>query len=147
MMPRRAVGMERSQAKSGPSGITIMKSRMFTNCTAASTKISRRSRSGDNIEEGPMVDRAPRARHRGPWLAALLVVLACMACSGGEGAAQPQATQAPVVDAPPPPGITIERLAASIAPSGAARRHPITIVRFDLARFAPVLLTARDDGG
>jgi hypothetical protein len=94
-----------------------------------------------------MVDRALRARHRGTWLAAMLA-LACAACSGGEGAvAQPQPTRTPAADGAPPPGITIERLRASLAPSGAARRHPITIVRFDLSHFVPVLLTARDDGG
>src|SRR6185295_19169165 len=47
----------------------------------------------------------------------------------------------------PPAGMTIDRVTATIAALGAARRHPITIVRFDLARFRPVLFTARDDGG
>jgi hypothetical protein len=42
--------------------------------------------------------------------------------------------------------VTIERVTARIPPSGAARRHPITIVRFDLGAFEPVLFTARDDG-
>ncbi len=50
-------------------------------------------------------------------------------------------------DGPPPPGVTFERIAATIAPSGRARRHAITVARFDLDRFEPVLRTARDDGG
>lgn len=97
-----------------------------------------------------MVDRDERTRHRGPVCAAALV-LACAlasACSGGEGRTEPPRDPAPVArDGTPPAGITIERITASLAPSGAARRHPITIVRFDLAHFRPVLLTARDDGG
>ena len=44
-------------------------------------------------------------------------------------------------------GITIERVRASIAPSGGARRHPLTLVRFDLSRYRPRLLTARAHGG
>jgi len=75
--------------------------------------------------------------------------LVASACSGGEGAvAQPHPTPAASShDGTPPAGITIDRVTASIAPRGAARRHPITIVRFDLARFQPVLFTAHDDGG
>src|SRR5262245_36934036 len=37
------VGMPSAFAKSGPSGITIMKSRMLTNCTAATSKTTLRS--------------------------------------------------------------------------------------------------------
>lgn len=94
-----------------------------------------------------MVDRALGPRHEG-WRSLTLALLACCAwaCSGGQDAAQPSVPPT-VVDVVPPAGITIERVVASLAPSGAARRHPITIVRFDLTRFRPVLLTARDDGG
>jgi len=93
-----------------------------------------------------MVDRALGGRHRGWWLA---LVLVASACSGGEGAVAPSHPSPPASshDGTPPAGVTIDRVTARIAPSGAARRHPITIVRFDLAHFQPVLLTARDDGG
>lgn len=98
-----------------------------------------------------MVDRVARARHRraGFSAASVLFSVLALACSGGEGgvASEPHAPATSVADATPPEGMTIERLTATIAPSGAARRHPIVVVRFDLARFQPVLLTARDDGG
>jgi hypothetical protein len=79
---------------------------------------------------------------------ALLAVAAlCMACSGGEGSAveAQHVDQAPAVLAAD--GITVERVRASIAPSGGARRHPLTVVRFDLARYRPRLFTARTHGG
>ena len=96
-----------------------------------------------------MVDRATSARHRGRTLALALALfaLAGAACSGGEGAAAQHPAPPTTHDGAPPAGITIDRITASIAPVGAARRHPITIVRFDLTRFRPVLLTARDEGG
>jgi hypothetical protein len=97
-----------------------------------------------------MVDRGTRARQRGRASAAIAACfsLVLAACSCGEGTASPPAAPpSTIADATPPAGISIERATASIAPSGAARRHPITIVRFDLSRFEPVLFTARDDGG
>ncbi len=90
-----------------------------------------------------MVNRASNECQRAAWLA-LAIVLG--ACSGGQGSAQPQPS-ASSHDGTPPAGVTIDRVTASIAPSGAARRHPITVVRFDLARFTPVLFTAQGDGG
>ena len=89
-----------------------------------------------------------RARHRpiveaGAWLSIAIVIASC---SGGQDGATRQRAISTVHDGTPPAGIVIERVTASVAPSGAARRHPITIARFDLARFTPVLLTARDDG-
>jgi hypothetical protein len=75
---------------------------------------------------------------------ALLAIAAlCLACSCGEDA--PVAAQHE--DEPAPLGITIERVRASIAPSGGARRHPLTIVRFDLSLYRPRLFTARASGG
>src|SRR5688572_29617118 len=48
-----AIGMSSEFAKSGPSGITIMKSRMLTNCTAAtSSTIVRSLRKEDAAEIG-----------------------------------------------------------------------------------------------
>lgn len=90
-----------------------------------------------------MVNRASNERHRA---AALALAIFLGACSGGQGSAQPQAS-ASSHDGTPPAGVTIDRVTASIAPGGAARRHPITVVRFDLAQYEPVLFTARDDGG
>lgn len=94
-----------------------------------------------------MVDRAQEPRH---WAAALAMaaLVTLTACSGEQGASVERTPAARVAtDGTPPAGITIERVTASMAPAGAARRHPITIVRFDPAQFRPVLLTARDDGG
>lgn len=80
-------------------------------------------------------------------LRALLAIAAlCLACSSGEDvpveAQHSDGTQPPV-----PEGISVERVRASIAPSGGARRHPITLVRFDLSRYRPRLFTARTHGG
>lgn len=81
-------------------------------------------------------------------LAGIAALLLVWACSGGQDA-EGQRGHAPPSSAAaaPPPGITIDRVRATVAPSGGARRHPITIARFDLAHYQPVLLTARDDGG
>lgn len=81
-------------------------------------------------------------------LALLLSALAGCACGSGTSepsVAPPTTTEA--TDGTPPEGITLERVRASIAPSGASRRHPITVARFDLGRYEPVLLTARSEGG
>lgn len=90
-----------------------------------------------------MVARRALPRHRGV-LAGIALLMA--ACSGGEGGAPPSPVPS-TTQLPPPPGITVDRVSASVPPSGAARRHPITIARFDLGRYEPVLLTAHDEGG
>jgi hypothetical protein len=55
MIPSFEVAMPRSRAKSGPSGITIIKSRVVTNETAASRKMIFRS---DGGTWGPGIGRA-----------------------------------------------------------------------------------------
>jgi hypothetical protein len=75
--------------------------------------------------------------------AVLAIVVVCAACSGGDDTA----VEAQRETGAAPEGITLERVRASIAPSGGARRHPITLVRFDLSLYRPRLFTARAHGG
>lgn len=79
----------------------------------------------------------------------LSALLALVGCTCGAPPETPPATPVAtaLADGTPPEGIALARVTASIAPSGSARRHPITVARFDLSRFEPVLFTARDDGG
>ena len=81
--------------------------------------------------------------------ALLSALVLCFSCSSGQGApVEAQHHEADEAeDGAPPEGITIERVRASIAPSGGGRRHPLTLVRFDLSRYRPRLFTAHADGG
>src|SRR6476620_10197470 len=64
MIPMCAVGMPSAFAKSGPSGITIMKSRMLTNWTAATRSTSLRSVSGGADETADCMEGARMAPSR-----------------------------------------------------------------------------------
>ena len=50
MIPIWEVAMPRDFAKSGPSGMTIMKSKMLTNCIAPTKNIMSRSESAGAVE-------------------------------------------------------------------------------------------------
>ncbi len=82
------------------------------------------------------------------WRALVVTALLCLACSSGQEApVEAQRTATAPADTHAPEGITVERVRASIAPTGGARRHPLTLVRFDLSRYRPRLFTARANGG
>ncbi len=65
-IPRRERGMPREAEKSGPSGITIMKSRMLTNCTPATSSTTARSETGRGGATPARVTYGTAMRNTGP---------------------------------------------------------------------------------